>query len=78
MRCNSKKRLPVRAYYKLNSWRAHSMTREEIIKEAIDYVQIGRFGYYKGTYNEMLAVLKFFADTDAEYVNFQDYAMALI
>lgn len=48
------------------------MTREEIIKEAMGYAQIGRFGYYKGTYDEMLAVLKCFADTDAEYVNFQD------
>lgn len=53
------------------------MTREGIIKEAMGYAQIGRFGYYKETYNEMLAVLKCFADTDAEYVNFQDYAMAL-
>ena len=29
------------------------MTREEIIKEAMGYAQIGRFGYYKGTYDEM-------------------------
>ena len=48
------------------------MTREEIIKEAMCYAQIGRFGYYKETYDEILAVLKCFTDTDAEYVNFQD------
>ena len=48
------------------------MTREEIIKTARGYAQIGRFGYYKEIYDEMLAVLKCFADTDAEYVNYQD------
>lgn len=48
------------------------MTREEIIKTAMGYAQIGRFSYYKETYDEMLAILKCFADTDAKYVNYQD------
>ena len=48
------------------------MTREEIIKEAIDYVQTGRFGYFKETYNEIFAILKCFAETDAKYVNYHD------
>lgn len=48
------------------------MTREEIIKEAMSYAQIGRFGYYKETYDEVFSVLKCFADTDAEYVIFRD------
>ena len=48
------------------------MTREEIIKEAIDYVQMGRFSYYHEVYDEMFAVLKCFADTNAKYVNYKD------
>lgn len=48
------------------------MTREEIIKEAMNYLQLGRFSCCKETYNEIFSVLKCFADTDAEYVNFQD------
>ena len=48
------------------------MTREEIIKEAIDYVQTGRFSYYHECYDEMCAVLKCFADTNAKYVNYKD------
>ena len=48
------------------------MTREEIIKEAIDYVQTGRFSYYHEGYDEIFAVLKCFADTNAKYVNYKD------
>ena len=48
------------------------MTREEIIKEAIDYVQTGHFSYYHKCYDEMFAVLKCFADTNAKYVNYKD------
>lgn len=48
------------------------MTREEIIKEAIDYVQTGRFSYYHECYDEIFAVLKCFADTNAKYVNYKD------
>lgn len=53
------------------------MTREEIIKEAIDYVQTGRSSYFKETYNEMSAILKCFADTDAKYVNYHDVRLCL-
>lgn len=48
------------------------MTREEIIKEAIDYIQTGRFSYYHEGYDEMFAVLKCFANTNAKYVNYKD------
>lgn len=48
------------------------MTREEIIKEAIDYIQTGRFSYYYEGYDEMFAVLKCFANTNAKYVNYKD------
>lgn len=53
------------------------MTREEIIKEAMDYLQSGRFSCCKETYNEILSVLKCFADTDAKYVNYQDIRLYL-
>lgn len=48
------------------------MTREEIIKEAMGYAKIGRFGYYHEGYDEMFAVLKCFANTNAKYVNYKD------
>lgn len=53
------------------------MTREEIIKEAMDYLQSGRFSCCKETYNEIFSVLKCFADTDAKYVNYQDIRLYL-
>lgn len=48
------------------------MTREEAIKEAIEWLKAGRLTYYSEGYNDMLSVLECFADTDAEYVNYQD------
>lgn len=48
------------------------MTREEIIKEAFKWLQAGRLTYYCEGYDDMFSVLKCFADTDAEYVNYQD------
>jgi hypothetical protein len=53
------------------------MTREEIIKEAMDCVQIGRFSCFEGTDNEMVAILKCFADSDAKYVNYHDVRLYL-
>ena len=48
------------------------MTREEIIKEAFKWLQAGRLTYYCEEYDDIFLVLKCFADTDVEYVNYQD------
>lgn len=48
------------------------MTREEIIKNAFEWLQAGRLTYYREGYDDMFSVLKCFADTGAEYVNYQD------
>ena len=48
------------------------MTREEIIKNAFEWLQAGRLTYYREGYYDMLSVLKCFVDTGAEYVNYQD------
>ncbi len=53
------------------------MTREEIIKKAIDYLQSGRFSCCKETYDEIFATLKCFADTGAKYVNYQNIQICL-
>ena len=53
------------------------MTREEIIKEAMDYLQSGRFSCCKETYDEIFATLKCFADTGAKYVNYHDIRLCL-
>lgn len=48
------------------------MTREEIIKEAIDWVRRGQFSSYRETYDEAIAILKCFLDTNAVCVNYHD------
>lgn len=48
------------------------MTREEAIKEAIDWVRRGQFSSYRETSDEAIAILKCFLDTNTECVNYHD------
>ncbi len=48
------------------------MTREEVIKEAIDYVRRGQFSFCRETFYEIIAILKCFLDTNVVCVNYHD------